>query len=655
MTHTPICPRLWDKPSLFLGTTRGSYWGQMRSDTAQANLSELPLSRPRVRRQGWTSWIVPGLAVLLGLTLLEATLHARWLELVWGVRGLPPELWSSGFTRARLWLDGANLMLGAVSAALFLRYSIRGGKYAIVVALFALGALESGLPGAAWNSATTATSLLLGLLPLFTLLGLGVLLYAALRKSRWLRVGYLWTVALTLLWMLGFLPLEGSGLPTPLFGSRGLAVLWNELLRPTVRDLAFVALLVCAALAWLERSPDTLRSSAARFLALSGLFVSGAALYTLVVGGVGSLLHAENSFLLSVTAAALLAVALQPLRVSLERGIHRLLYGERDDPYAVIERLLGQLEGSLEPRASLQNALNSVAETLRLPYIAVQLSGGETLSYGHPATHCESLALVAQGERIGTLEVGRRAGRERFSSADLRLMGSLAAQLASAAHAWQLGERLRDSRENLVRAGEEERRRLRRDLHDGLGPSLSGLGLKLEAARMLLLRSPEKAEAHLSALKLEVQESVNEVRRLVHDLRPPKLDDLGLIGALEELLKGAQDVGLMTRFERPHSHALPTLPAAVEVALYRIAQEALTNVQKHARAAHVRLSLALEGSILTLELEDDGVGLPRIRTPGVGSQSMRERAEALSGTLELQRGEAGGTLVRASLPMLGGE
>ena len=615
----------------------------MRGDTAQANLSELPLSRPRVRRQGWTSWIVPGLTVLLGLTLLEATLHARWLELVWSVRGLPPELWSSGFTRARLWLDGVNLMLGAVSAALFLRYSTRGGKYAIAVALFALGALESGLPGAAWGS----FSPLLGLLPL------GVLLYAALRKARWLRVGYLWTVALTLLWVLGFLPLEGLGLPTPLFGSRGLAVLWNELLRPAVRDLAFTALLTCAVLAWLERSPDTLRSSAARGLALSGLFVSGAALYTLVVGGVGSLLHAENSFLLSVTAAALLAVALQPLRAALERGIHRLLYGERDDPYAVIERLSAQLEGSLEPRASLQNALNAVAETLRLPYIAVQLSGGETLSYGHPPTHCESFALVALGERIGPLEVGRRAGRERFSSADLRLMGSLAAQLASAAHAWQLGERLRDSRENLVRAGEEERRRLRRDLHDGLGPSLSGLGLKLEAARMLLVRSPEKAEAHLSALKLEVQESVNEVRRLVHDLRPPKLDDLGLMGALEELLKGAQDAGLTTRFERPQ--ALPTLPAAVEVALYRIAQEALTNVQKHARAAHVRLSLALEGSILTLELEDDGVGLPDVRTPGVGSQSMRERAEALSGTLELQRREAGGTLVRASLPMLGGE
>jgi len=150
-----------------------------------------------------------------------------------------------------------------------------------------------------------------------------------------------------------------------------------------------------------------------------------------------------------------------------------------------------------------------------------------------------------------------------------------------------------------------------------------------------------------------VQESVNEVRRLVHDLRPPKLDDLGLMGALEELLRGAQDAGLMTRFERPS--ALPTLPAAVEVALYRIAQEALTNVQKHARAAHVRLSLALEGPLLLLELEDDGVGLPEIRTPGVGSQSMRERAEALSGTLELQRGEAGGTLVRASLPLLRGE
>ncbi len=621
----------------------------MRGDTAQAHLPETsPMRLPRAHRQGWTAWVVPALTFLLGIALLEATLHARWLELVWSVRQWPPELWSSSATQTRLWLDGADLMLGAVSAALFVRYSTRAGKYAVAVALFALGALESGLLGAAWGASSPLFAA-----PLLSLIPLGVLLYAALRKVRWLRVGYLWAVALTLLWTLGFLPLEGSGLPAPLFGSSGLALVWNELLRPVIRDLAFVALLVCAVLAWLERSPETLRSSAARLLVLLGLGTFSSGIYAAVVGGIGLLLHAENSFWLGMVAAALIAVGLMPARAALERGVNRILYGERDDPYAVMQRLSHQLEGSLEPRASLKSALNLMAETLRLPYLAVQLPAGDTLSYGHAVQPLESFALVAQGERIGTLEVGRRAGREPLSSADRRLMGTLAAQLASATHAWQLGERLRDSRENLVRAGEEERRRLRRDLHDGLGPSLSGLGLKLEAARMLLVRSPEKAEAHLSALKLEVQESVNEVRRLVHDLRPPKLDDLGLIGALEELLRGAQDAGLKTDFQRPA--ALPTLPAAVEVALYRIGQEALTNVQKHARAQRIRLGLTLELGALTLELEDDGVGLPEVRTPGVGSQSMRERAEALSGTLELQRGEGGGTLVRAKFPMQRGE
>jgi len=190
---------------------------------------------------------------------------------------------------------------------------------------------------------------------------------------------------------------------------------------------------------------------------------------------------------------------------------------------------------------------------------------------------------------------------------------------------------------------------LRRDLHDGLGPALSGLSLKLEAARRLLARSPEQADAHLSALEGEVRESVREVRRLVHDLRPPKLDDLGLHGALEDLLADVQTVGLTVRCEV--SGDAPPLSAAAEVAVYRIAQEAVTNVLRHAQARLVGLRLQATADSLVLEIEDDGVGLPEVRVPGVGSRSMRERAEALSGTLEWIRRERGGTLVRATLPI----
>ena len=244
--------------------------------------------------------------------------------------------------------------------------------------------------------------------------------------------------------------------------------------------------------------------------------------------------------------------------------------------------------------------------------------------------------------------MARRREREAFSKAEWALLEGVARQLAVSAHAWHLAGQLQASQDHLIRAGEEERRRLRRDLHDGLGPSLAGLGLKLEAARMLLGRSPERAAEHLSALRVEVQESVSEVRRLVHDLRPPKLDDLGLIGALEEVLAGARQAGLAATLE---VDALPPLGAALEVAVYRIAQEALTNVMKHARASQVTLRLESVAGELILECRDNGVGLPEVREPGVGSRSMRERAGALSGTLELAAGPAGGTVVRARLPL----
>ena len=598
-------------------------------------------SSEKVGPPAWWGWVLPALVLLSGIVLLEATLHARWLEQVWNVR-FWGELWTAEFTRLKVWLDGTALMLGALAAALMLRSPSSVLKFPLALALFALGALSSGL-------LETRTGPLPKVLEPVLVAFLGTALLPFVKLPRWTRWGFFWLILLEGIYLLSFLPLEGSGLPISLLGSSRLGLLWNELLRPLVRDLGFVAWLLCLLLDLLERSPHLLRSTFARGLIFSGLIMFVTLIYALLVGGVGSLLNAQNNLLLSVAAAALVAAFIQPARQALERGVNRVLYGERDDPYAVTQRLGRQLETFQEPRESLKSALTLMAETLRLPYLGLTLAQGETLEYGFRPEQLERFALVAHSERIGTLEVGRRGRGEVFSSADFALLETLSSQLAAVAHSELLTQQLRDSRERLVRAGEEERKRLRRDLHDGLGPALAGLSLKLEAARMLLERSPEKAAARLTALGAEVQESVSEVRRMVHDLRPPKLDDLGLAGALEDLAGSARGTGLNVQLEGTQD--LPRLPAAVEVALYRIAQEALTNVLKHAQAQKIEIYLHLEPLKIVLEVQDDGVGLPQIREPGVGSRSMRERAEALSGSLELQRGDVRGTLVRATFPL----
>lgn len=599
--------------------------------------------RPQLTVRVLRAWALPTLIVLTGVLLLHLSLHEHWLDLVWSVRALDEPTWTPFLTRLRSGLDAGALGLGALTAALVARFEPGRGRLALAGLLMALGVLSSGMMNP-WLG--PAGGPLLGA----ALAGLGWLWVLG---DRWqVRPARRWGEAALLLCLItvvaGTLSTDLAGRPF-LFGSLRLGVWWNELGRPALRDLGFVMFWVGAGLAWLEQRPGTLRSGLARGAVLLGLAGFSALVYGAVVGGIGTLVGAENSFWLGMATAVLIAVGLGGVRLALVQAVNRLLYGMRDDPFQITRQLGRALAIGRDPRDRLVAALELLSEALRLPGVALHLLGGELLETGAVGEHAVSWPLVVGGERVGTLLAARRSALEALSAADHRLLDAFAGQLADAAHAWQLEGDLRRSREHLVRAGEDERRRLRRDLHDGLGPALSGLGLKLEAARLLLARSPERAGAHLAELQSEVQGSVSEVRRLVHDLRPPKLDDLGLLGALEEVLATIQGLGLTVRFEAPAT--LPPLSAAAEVAIYRIAQEALTNVAKHARAHQATLRLHLRARQLILDIEDDGVGLPEVREPGVGSQSMRERAEALSGRVAWLSGESSGTLVRATLPL----
>src|SRR5215203_4541960 len=384
-------------------------------------------------------------------------------------------------------------------------------------------------------------------------------------------------------------------------------------------------------------------------------------IYVLAVVALGALFQAQGNLAVSLTATGLVAIVFQPLRSRLQRGVNRLMYGERDDPYAVTSRLGRRLEAAIEPEAVLPTVTETIAQALKLPYVAILLKEGDgfrtAAAYGPPMKESEAFPLVYQREEIGRLLIAPRAPGEEFSATDHRLLEDLARQAEVAVHAVKLSTDLQHSREQLVATREEERRRLRRDLHDGFGPTLASLALGLNAARKLMASNElQDADEVLARLEQETEGTVADVRRLIYALRPPALDDLGLMAAVRQQGESQgmtsapmdtrqdeyRDNELVFRMEAPEE--LPPLPAAVEVAAYRIIQEALTNVARHAGAKTccVRLSVEEATDALQLEVTDDGVGMPEGRHAGVGLSSMRERAVELGGICDVEPIPTGG-------------
>ncbi len=397
-----------------------------------------------------------------------------------------------------------------------------------------------------------------------------------------------------------------------------------------------------------------------RALVYGALTAIVAGLYMLIVGGLGSLLNGRGNLLISLLAAGLVAVLFAPLRARLQRGVNRLMYGERDDPYAVLSRLGQRLEATLTPDAVLPTIVQTVKDALRIPFAAIEVRRAGELaivaSAGQPVGEAARLPLAYRGELVGEMVLGTRAGEQAFGASDRRLLEDLARQAGVAVHALRLRDEalelaadLQRSREGLVTAREEERRRLRRDLHDGLGPQLASLTMKAEAARDLLSIDPATTETLLGEIIQQTQASVADIRRLVYALRPPALDDLGLLGALRAHTAQHNHGNLRVSIDAPEN--LEPLPAAVEVAAYRIAQEALANVVRHSGARSCSVRIELHEDTLVLEVIDDGCGIPEERKAGVGLTSMRERAAELGGSFNVERLSAGGTRVVARLPV----
>ncbi|MBE3014860.1 sensor histidine kinase [Microbispora sp. NEAU-D428] len=379
---------------------------------------------------------------------------------------------------------------------------------------------------------------------------------------------------------------------------------------------------------------------------VGGVYFGVAALSSLVVSGYDQVA--------GLASALLTGAFFQPLRRMLQRAVDRLLYGPVGDPRVLAERLVREVRRG-DPAQALAPVIGVLREGLAVQGIAVEVTGGEpghqvvsTVS-GQVGDSPREVPLVWHGERVGRLLVGPPAPRRFPAAHDERVLDTLVPYAADVAHAVRMAADLQRSRERILAAREEERRRLRRDLHDGLGQTLSEMAMTVNMARVSLKTSPKAADGLLRALRSGMDTVTGDLRQLVYGLRPPALDDLGLAAAVQALAGPDDPEGPATVVSTEGD--LADLPAAVEVAVYRIVQEALTNVRRHARATHVRVELRREPAALRLLIADDGVGLPPERRSGVGLTSMRERTAELGGIC-LVGGEPGaGTTVEVVLPV----
>lgn len=401
-----------------------------------------------------------------------------------------------------------------------------------------------------------------------------------------------------------------------------------------------------------------------RVLVYGALTLLTMGIYLSAVASLGSFFRGLADPVISFLAAGLVAALFEPIRRHMQRLVNRLMYGERDDPYYVLTRLSKALETTSSTDDILPSVAKTIGQALKIPYVAIQLDhyGEERLVVvnGNPSDDLLTFPLIYQGERVGSLQLARRARGEEFSSGDLGLIENIAHQAGAAAQAVRLNAELLRSRTQIVTEREEERRRIRRDLHDELGPMLASQSLKMAAIRHLIQIQPGKAEGMVDDVIRQNEQTIVEIRRLVHGLRPPALDELGLVEAIRDTLRHSEgeeigSPGMAVEISGPPD-GLPALPAAVEANAYRIVLEALANAARHAQAARCSVKFQVEAeelhpATLVIQIRDDGKGFPQNYQAGVGLRSMRERAEEIGGHISIEAGQPRGTQVTAWLPL----
>ena len=439
------------------------------------------------------------------------------------------------------------------------------------------------------------------------LVGLAALVWRFRRGDRTVRRQLLWILAAVVAIVL-------AGTPWALIAGTPIGVLFAIPLLPMAIAVAIVRYGLLDIRLVLARGLT--------YALLSGIVLAGYVLLVLALSGVAS--------------ALIIALLAFPLRARLQRAAEQLVYGDRD-PLRLASRVGDRL-------VDLPGSLEEIRAALRLPFVAITSGGRVAAAAGTRPTQVQQRPLR---DEIGW-EIGLRRGEAVLSAGDAKVLDLLAGPLALAHQATVASRDVQSARERLVAAREVERLRLRRDLHDGLGPLLTGVALAADAAANLVDRDPDQVRSLLTGVRRDTRTAISEVRRVVDDLRPPALAELGLAGALEaraaQTVRRADGRALTVTVEAAHC----ALPPAVEVAAYRIATEALNNAVRHSRAGAVRLRIWLDHD-LHVEITDDSKDVDSW-LPGVGLTAMRERAAELGGECDAGPSTSGG-VVRARLPL----
>jgi len=365
-----------------------------------------------------------------------------------------------------------------------------------------------------------------------------------------------------------------------------------------------------------------------------------------------SLSPSDQQWYLNLFTLILLALTIVPVSRWLYQRVNDLVYAQHDNPYALAAAINQQLQTMSNPHLTLPLVVETIATTLHLPYAGVEflyLDASEQAVFGTPPEHTQTRQFPIRylDHRLGILSACDRAAGRPLTDSDRLIIEDIAQQIGIALYVSQLTADLQTSRERLIISREEERRRIRNDLHDGLAPSLSSFQLQLSAIRTFMQQNPPEAEKMIEELGEDMRQATAEIRRLVYDLRPPMLDDLGLVAAIRHI----KLPGSSLRLEVTAPEPMPPLPAATEVAVYRIAGEAIHNVVKHAQATCCTVAIDVEAQTLVLRVSDDGRSLAANHTSGIGLQSMQERAAELGGTFSIHAEEEGGTCVEVRLPL----
>ena len=359
-----------------------------------------------------------------------------------------------------------------------------------------------------------------------------------------------------------------------------------------------------------------------------------------------SFIQPLNYWYLNLITLLCLALTIVPITRWLHRNVNDLIFSQDESLYLLPGRVNQQLREMTNPQITIPRVIETIGTALHLSYVALEFSSEAKQRFifgsNFDSIAIHEIPIHYLNEPLGTLWVSNRSLSDEVRS----VLQECAQQIGVALYVVQLTDVLQTSRERTIIAREEERRRIRNDLHDGLAPTLSSFQLQLSAIRKLMSQNPEKAEKMIAELGTDLREATAEIRQLVYDLRPPMLDELGLIKALSNM----RLTGSSLRLEVAAPDPMPELSAATEVAIYRIATEAVHNVIKHANATTCTIGITIDADTLTLTITDDGQGISTDHHNGIGTQSMRERAAELGGTFAIQSSDSNGTRIEVRLP-----